>query len=115
MRKEPLVFVKHIRDAVEEIEQFVGGMDEKAFYKDVKTQKAVIRDLEIIGEAARNLPEEFKMRHPEVEWRGMTGMRDVIVHEYFGLNVHRVWKVIVNDLPRLKAQVNKILARWDEK
>lgn len=110
MKPEPLIFIKHIRDALAEIAQFVSGMDEKTFYKDAKTQKAVVRDLEIIGEAAKNVPDEFKTGHPQLEWKGIIGMRDVIVHQYFGLNLRRVWRVIASDLPKLTAQVKQILA-----
>ena len=109
MKKDPLVFVKHIRDAILDIEDFTGGFLKENFLDDKKTQASVVRELKIIGEAARNIPVEFKNKYPKVNWKGMVGARDVIVHEYFGLNLERIWNIIQDDLPVLKSQVMEIL------
>lgn len=85
-------------------------MGEKRFSQDVKTQKAVVRSLEVIGEAVKNLPDDIRKKHEEVDWGGVAGLRDVIVHEYFDLDLERIWKIVMEDLPGLKKQVEKILA-----
>ena len=85
-------YLKDILDAIAFIEEFTSGMDFEDFSKDRKTQFAVIRALEIIGEAAKAIPEDFKKEHPEVPWREMAGMREELIHAYFGVDLHVVWK-----------------------
>ncbi len=95
-------YLKDILDAIASIEEFTYGMDFEDFSKDRKTQFAVIRALEIIGEAAKAIPEDFKKEHPEVPWKGMAKMRDKLIHAYFGVDLRVVWKTLKEDVPFLK-------------
>ncbi|MCC7188568.1 MAG: DUF86 domain-containing protein [Anaerolineales bacterium] len=88
---------------------FVKGMDYDAFSKDNKTVYAVIRAVEVIGEAATNVPDEIRSKHPSLPWRDIRGMRNKLVHQYFGINMEVVWKTILEDLPMIVGEIEKIL------
>ena len=108
MNKDPQVYLAHIRDAIALIREYtVEGED--AFYRDHKTQDAVIRNLEIIGEAVKQLPAELTGRHESIPWKDIAGMRDRLIHHYFGVNLKMVWGVVENRLGELEAVVNKEL------
>lgn len=103
--KDYSLYLKDILNAIESIEEFTAGMDYDAFVADDKTMSAVIRKLEIIGEAVKQLPEEILLQHPEIPWKRIAGMRDKLIHFYFGVDSHLVWQTIRNRLPALKAVV----------
>lgn len=86
------------------------GLDENAFSTDRKTQDAVVRNLEIIGEASSRLPDEFRNAHRDIPWALMRGLRNRIVHAYFGVDLQLVWEVVVDDLPTLKERIQKLIA-----
>ena len=109
MKKDPKIFLHHILESIGKIEAHLDGYSEEQFSKDTKTQDATVRRLEIIGEAAKNLSAEFKAKHPEVAWREVAGMRDKLIHHYFGVDMAIVWEVFRKDLPKLKGQVSKIV------
>ena len=102
------LYLNHILDAIARIETYVAvGTDR--FFTEPHWQDAVIRQLEIIGEATKRLSPNLRNRHPEVEWRRMAGMRDVLIHNYMGVSLRVVWGVTQRDLPRLKQHIEKIL------
>jgi uncharacterized protein with HEPN domain len=103
-------YLRDILDAIQKIERFIGGMDFVQFAGDEKTVFAVIRGLEIVGEAARNVPKAVQNRYPAVPWREMSGIRDKLTHGYFRVNLQVVWKTIEEDLPALRVQVDRALA-----
>ena len=103
MSKRPAdLFIEDIRESIARIEHYTAGLDRAGFEADQKTVDAVVRNLEIIGEAARQLPGEFAQRNPQIEWRKIAGLRNRIVHDYFGLDLQMIWQIIRSDLPALK-------------
>jgi len=107
--KDDAVYLRHILDAVAKIEHYtVGGRG--TFFADPMTQDAVLRNLEIIGEAVRNLSADLRRRHPEVPWRSITALRNVLIHEYFGVDLEIVWRLVTRRLPTLKRHVEALLA-----
>ena len=109
MKKNPKILLEHIIDSILSIEEYTEKISKNDFKNDAKTQDAVIRKLEIIGEAVKNLPASFKNKNPEIPWKKIAGTRDVLIHEYFGVDVNMIWIVIKEDIPKLKKQIEKIL------
>jgi uncharacterized protein with HEPN domain len=101
MSFEPLDYVRHILDEVEYLLHASAGVDESAFLADATLQRAFIRSLEVIGEATKRLPPDFRSAHPDVDWRGMAGMRDRLIHGYFGVDLELVWEVVRLRVPEL--------------
>ena len=114
MKRNHKLFVKDILDAIEKIEEFIGNMDFKKFIEDDKTKSAVVRKLEIIGEATKNIPKLIRQKYKELPWSDMAGMRDKIAHFYFGIDYEIVWKVIKERLPEIKPVIQKILNEMEE-
>ena len=109
MKKDPLVFIKHIRDNINYIESFMKNVTESSFVENKEKQSAVIRQIEIIGEAVKNLPKEFTKKYPSVPWKDIAGTRDKLIHHYFDVDLELTFDVIKNDLPKLKKEIKKIL------
>jgi uncharacterized protein with HEPN domain len=103
------IYLKDILTAIESIEGFISGMDLDAFESDDKTTSAVLRKLEIIGEAVKQIPDEIRQKHSHVPWKEMAGMRDKLIHFYFGVDNHLVWKAITKRLPHVKQEIEKVL------
>ncbi|MCA1794895.1 MAG: DUF86 domain-containing protein [Desulfotignum sp.] len=97
-----------IVEALDRIFEYVQGMDYDSWGKDRKTIDAVVRNLEIIGEAAANVPENIQNQFTEVPWYQMKGMRNILIHEYFGLDIEVIWKTIQDDLPFLKEKIKEL-------
>ncbi len=107
MRRDK-AYLKHILEAISNIEKFVEGLTKEEFFKNVEKQYAVLRGLEIIGEATKNLSKGLRAKHHEIPWR------DKLIHEYFGVNLELVWVTIKNKLPELEDQILKILKEVEE-
>ena len=114
MRKDPSIFLKHILESIDAIEEYLEQVDEEKFYTSREKQDLIIRRLEIIGEAAKNIPEDFRKQHDNIPWKKMAGMRDVIIHQYFGINYKIVWDTVAKTLPLLKKQIMQVLNRGKE-
>lgn len=108
-------YLQDILTYAEKAEGFLRGLDFEAFRNDEKTALAVVRALEIIGEASRRLPAPLRSRHPEVSWRGAIRMRDKVAHGYFGVDLEVVWRTVREDLPPLRAAVARILREEEER
>lgn len=115
MRKEPIVFLTHILESINLIEIYLQGVTEEYFHVSVEKQDLVVRRLEIIGEATKNLPNEFRKKHLEIPWKKMAGLRDVIIHEYFGIEYNIIWDTVVNLLPILKKQIEQLVQEYSSR
>lgn len=110
--KQPRDYRDHLDDIFEAAQkaiEFVEGMDYEGFLRDDKTAYAVVRALEIVGEAAKGIPSEICDRFPEVPWRSMAGIRDKLIHDYVSVNLEVVWKTVTDDLPPLLLQIRRVL------
>ena len=108
-KREYVDYLRDMLDAIDKIALFTRGMDAEQFRADEKTLFAVIRALEVIGEAAKNIPTSVRDRYPQVPWRDMAGSRDKLIHEYFGVNCDVVWRTVQLDVPALKPLIIHML------
>jgi uncharacterized protein with HEPN domain len=108
--REPRLYLEDIREFCQKVLQYSAGLTFNEFVEDQKTFDAVIRNLEITGEAARQLSTEFKERYPEVPWRRISGFRDIAIHAYLTIEAEIVWDIIQNKVPELLEQIERILA-----
>ncbi len=109
MRKDPAIFLRHMLESIQAIEEYTTGLSEADFLADRRTQDAVVRRLEIIGEAVRKLPEETKGLASDVAWQQIAAMRNLLIHEYFGVDLRLVWRVVGKDLPPFKKHIETLL------
>ncbi len=108
MRKDPRVYLAHMLECIRRIEAYTRDGEER-FMRDTLIQDAVLRNLEVLGEVVKRVPESFRASHPHIPWRGIAGLRDVIIHDYEGIDYARVWQVVVQQLPPLKQAIESIL------
>ena len=109
MKRDESVYLQHILDAIRKIETYLRGVDEANFAEQTLVQDGVIRQIEIIGEAARHLSDELRAQNAHVPWQDIAGMRDKLIHGYFGVDIDKVWLTATQDIPTLKIQVMRIL------
>ena len=103
------ILLGEILEAVQLLQRYTEGLSYDAFALDVEKQDAVVRPLEIIGEAVKGLPESLRAKYPDVPWRDIAGARDIMIHEYFRVDLELAWEMVQDDLPALASEVNKIL------
>ncbi len=111
MKKDDTIYLQHIFDSIQQIETYLQGVSREHFLQTKLLQDGVVRQLEIIGEASRNLSNEIRQHHPEVPWSQMIGLRNRVIHAYFNVSLEIVWEITQNDLPVLKRQINDILGQ----
>ena len=110
MSRCPLEYLRHILDEISYIEGVVCDITQEDFLTDETLKRSFVRSIEIIGEAAKKIPSDFKDKHSDIEWKKIAGMRDHLIHAYFGVNYHLVWDVVINKLPELKQKTLEILS-----
>jgi uncharacterized protein with HEPN domain len=111
--RDPRVYLAHILESIARIETYVAqGKD--SFFKEPLIQDAVIRNFEVIGEAAKRIPDSFRQANPGIPWRSLASFRDVLIHQYEGVSLLRVWQVIENELPKLKESIASLLPPLDQ-
>lgn len=109
MHRTSLHYLHDIHEAAGRIKKYTAGMSPEEFSADNKTQDAVIRNFEIIGEASKNIPQDLKDRYPAVEWRQVAGLRDVMAHRYYRVDLDILWEIIHTKIPALRREIGKIL------
>jgi len=107
--RDYLDYLQDVLDSINDIDDFIRGMERDTFLSDKKTVNAVVRSLEIIGEATKKIPESVKKEHPDIPWKQMAGMRDKLIHEYSGVDLEILWKTVTEDLPPLRLLIQKLV------
>ena len=111
--RDDLLYLRHMLDAIGRIESYLGGVDEGSFLANSEKQDAVVRQLQILGEAVKRLSVAVRAAHPNIPWREVAGMRDKLVHDYFGVDLQFVWITATKDVPALRPQIERILAEHE--
>ena len=109
MPRDFRVYLEDILEATRKITTYTDSLSKAVFLEDEKTLDAVVRNLEVIGEAVRKLPEDLRSRHSGVEWKKIAGLRDILIHEYFGLDAEIVWDIVRNKVPALDREVRTMM------
>ncbi len=108
MKRDGKIYLTDILESISKIEHYLTAITETEFFTNEEKQDAVIRRLEIIGEAVKKLPMEVRNEYPEIPWKQIAGMRDVVIHEYFEVSLETVWRTLINDLPDIKIKLEKM-------
>ncbi len=102
------IFLLHIASSLEKIAEYLHEIDEEAFSMNTLVQDAVVRNYEIIGEAAKNITDDFRDKHPDIDWKGMAGLRDILIHQYFGIDLINVWNISQTHVPDVLAKIKAL-------
>jgi uncharacterized protein with HEPN domain len=109
MEKDDTVYLQHVLDAINTVQEYLQGVNEEKFKATRLLQDGAVRQIEIIGEAVRHISKDIRKAYPEIPWQDIAGMRDKLIHDYFGVDIEKVWDTAQQDLPVLKEQVVRIL------
>ena len=106
--KDDLAFIEHILDSINAVKEFSRNLSKEGLVSNRLRQSAIVREIEIIGEAVKNISEDLKRKHLETEWKDIAGTRDKMIHHYFGVDLNIVWDIMKRDIPVLERQIKKI-------
>ena len=112
MPRDDSVYLLHIRDAIDKIQGYTKGVSEHSFQTNTLVQDAVIRQIEIIGEATKRISEATRTGASDIPWQDIAGMRDKLIHDYFGVDIEKVWLTVQVDIPVLKTKISKLVVGW---
>lgn len=115
MKRDLRLFIEDVSESIRLIEKYIGDLSKGDFDKNQELKDSIVRRLEIIGEAVKNIPDDFKEKYPEVPWKKIVGLRDIIIHAYFNIDLDIMWDIIKKDLPCLKENIQKIKEDLKEK
>jgi uncharacterized protein with HEPN domain len=107
--KDNAIYLEHILESIKAIKSYIRGVDKASFSSSLEKQDSIIRRLEIIGEAVRKLDKEFKKKYNKIEWAEIAGMRDILIHDYFGVDINLVWNTVKKDIPKLEKYIKEII------
>ena len=108
MRRDYMLYIKDMISAIEKIERYANSISLKEFLENELIQDGIIRNLEVLGEASKNIPEDIRTKYSQIEWRKIAGLRDILIHAYFNVDLSMIWDIISNHLPALKEELLKI-------
>jgi uncharacterized protein with HEPN domain len=108
-KRDPEILLDDITEAIERINDYIGDYSREDFQSDRKTIDAVVRNVEIIGEASSNIPESIRSKYPEIPWKKIVGVRNIVIHKYFGVDTDTLWIIIKEQLPELKSRISVII------
>ncbi len=106
------LFIEDIAESMNRIEEYIQSLTFETFEENKMVVDAVIRNIEIIGEASRNIPETMKKKYPDIPWKRMAGLRNITIHEYFGVDLSIIWEIVTKNLPQTKARIQAMLKTW---
>jgi uncharacterized protein with HEPN domain len=112
VKKDTDVFLKHIIYSIESIDNYTKDKSEQDFIESPETQDAAMRRLAVIGEAAKNIPSVLREKHKKIDWKAIIGLKNILVHEYFGVDIGVIWHIVKDDIPELKKEISKMLKEF---
>lgn len=107
--KDQTIFLRHMLESIKDIKDFIAGVSKKEFGENKEKLNAVVRSVEILGEAAKKLPESFKNKYKEIPWKEIIGTRDILIHQYFGVDLDILWNIITKDILYLEKQIKNLI------